>query len=167
MYFLWNPHKNKLQWYQFTKMCTCVYSYDRHLTINIQQKHIINTQSMEYVNCVICIQHRAIPKLGQLVSWSGLWWDAAQMGQKSDVPTFKVILSRYQSPIHFPLSFTHPSTWYICLVLSQNSQMAHAPRILFFYELRVIITRYNPVTTSRLNPSLCVTGLLCVLSTCF
>jgi len=31
-------------------------------------------------------------------------------------PTFKVILSRHQSPILFPLSFTSPSMWYICLV---------------------------------------------------
>jgi len=38
-----------------------------------------------------------------------------------DICGKQVILSRHPSPILFPLSFTHPSTWYICLVSAQNS----------------------------------------------
>jgi len=53
-------------------------------------------------------------------------------------PTFKVILSRHQSPILFPLSFTSPSTWYICLVSAQNSHTVYTSylmhqKILFLY----------------------------------
>jgi len=44
-------------------------------------------------------------------------------------PTFKVIVSRYLSAtIFLALSFTSPSTLYICLIVSaQNSHTVHTP----------------------------------------
>jgi len=62
-----------------------------------------------------------------------------------------------------------PSTWYICLVSAQNSHrvntsyLTHKNTVLLLIKLW-IITRYHPVTTSRLN-SLRRNSLL--LFTCF
>ena len=46
--------------------------------------------------------------------------------------------------------------------------LSHAPKnFCSFINYALLIIRYHPVTTSRLNLFLCAVGLLCVLFTCF
>ena len=71
------------------------------------------------VNTKVCYSHHLSFHSGHVISWYivRLWtylpWIQAW-------PTLKVILSRYYSPILFPLSFIPASTWYVCLVSAQN-----------------------------------------------
>jgi len=85
--------------------------------------------------------------------------------------TFKVILSRYHSPILFPLSFIPPFTWYVCLVLDQNGHTVSTSCLIYQKYCSFInyalnhyqAGRFHPVTASGLDPSLHFVGLLCCL----
>jgi len=79
------------------------------------------------------------------------------------IHSFKTLVTHpLPTIIYFPLHVIHQS----CL----GSEQPHGLHVLFHAPKNIapllvtpyIITRYHPVTTSRLNPSLCTVGLLCV-----
>ena len=110
-----NGHKDHRKW-------TFTYNWSRPL--QGQCRTCRPTNSLQAINGTPSTDsYQGKPLTWFMVSLSSDW----RLPWIHTWPTFKVIFSRYLSAIFLPLLLTSPSTWYICLVLAQNSHMVHMP----------------------------------------